>query len=473
MKQERSIRMDENSIKLILRDLLRNLVFLILAALTAVMGVRVYYSLVYVPEYTSSATLAISAKGDSGGDAYSSLTTANAMADVFAEVFQSQVMKEKVEETAGKITGETSITSRLIPETNLLVLSVTSENPETAYTVIQAVLENYHSVSDYLFGNAVIDVIMNPQVSTAPSNPVNLRKYEKTGAAGAFCLTALLVILCSVLRNTVKTEKGATRRVEGACLGVIGHEVKNRTWKSKLKNANKGLLITNPLASFRFEEAYHKLASMVDYRMQRAGAKVLLVSSVAENEGKSTVAANLALALAERNKKVLLMDLDFKKPALYRLFDCPADMPFRFMEYLEGEEETKNLITFDKQKRIYEIFNRKPANVSRKLLKNGRLKKLMKAAGNVVDYIILDSTPIIVGVDVEILTDLADASLLVIRQDYVRISDLNDAIEGLRESNSKYLGYVLNDFSGKTSVGQYSRYGMYGKYNHREETIKQ
>ena len=90
-----------------------------------------------------------------------------------------------------------------------------------------------------------------------------------------------------------------------------------------------------------------------------------------------------------------------------------------------------------------------------------------------VDYIILDSTPIIVGVDVEILTDLADASLLVIRQDYVRISDLNDAIEGLRESNSKYLGYVLNDFSGKTSVGQYSRYGMYGKYNHREETMKQ
>ena len=167
------------------------------------------------------------------------------------------------------------------------------------------------------------------------------------------------------------------------------------------------------------------------------------------------------------------MDLDFKKPALYRLFDCPADMSFRFMEYLEGEEETKNLITFDKQKRIYEIFNRKPANVSRKLLKNGRLKKLMKAAGNMVDYIILDSTPIIVGVDVEILTDLADASLLVIRQDYVRISDLNDAIEGLRESNSKYLGYVLNDFSGKTSVGQYSRYGMYGKYNHREETIKQ
>ena len=167
------------------------------------------------------------------------------------------------------------------------------------------------------------------------------------------------------------------------------------------------------------------------------------------------------------------MDLDFKKPALYRLFDCPADMSFRFMEYLEGEEETKNLITFDKQKRIYEIFNRKPSNVSRKLLKNGRLKKLMKAAGNMVDYIILDSTPIIVGVDVEILTDLADASLLVIRQDYVRISDLNDAIEGLRESNSKYLGYVLNDFSGKTSVGQYSRYGMYGKYNHREETIKQ
>lgn len=65
------------------------------------------------------------------------------------------------------------------------------------------------------------------------------------------------------------------------------------------------------------------MASRVRSRMDRKQAKVALITSVAENEGKSTVAANLAMALAKEGKHVLLIDCDFRKPSQYKIFQRP------------------------------------------------------------------------------------------------------------------------------------------------------
>ena len=62
-------------------------------------------------------------------------------------------------------------------------------------------------------------------------------------------------------------------------------------------------------------------ASRIRSRMDRKEAKSLLVTSVAENEGKSTVASNIAVSIAQEGKKVLLIDADFRKPSLYKIFD--------------------------------------------------------------------------------------------------------------------------------------------------------
>ena len=70
-------------------------------------------------------------------------------------------------------------------------------------------------------------------------------------------------------------------------------------------------------------ESLKRIASRVRGRLDRRGGKVLLVTSVAENEGKSTLAANLALALSEEQNRVLLLDCDFRQPALYKIFELP------------------------------------------------------------------------------------------------------------------------------------------------------
>ena len=133
------------------------------------------------------------------------------------------------------------------------------------------------------------------------------------GAAGG--VGALLVLL-SVLRFTVKTRQGAARNLDGRLLG-IPYEKKQFTWKEILQKKKKSLLISTPLVSMVFSESVRKLATRLKHHMSRRQQKVILVTSVSENEGKSSVAANLALALAEKGKGGLI-DGDLKKPAQLR-----------------------------------------------------------------------------------------------------------------------------------------------------------
>ena len=91
--------------------------------------------------------------------------------------------------------------------------------------------------------------------------------------------------------------------------------------ESKNPPQKSPVLLTNPGTSFQYVEDMKKLARKVSSKMKEKNAKTLLVASVEENEGKSTVAANLALALAEESEKVLLIDADLRKPSQYKILD--------------------------------------------------------------------------------------------------------------------------------------------------------
>lgn len=81
-------------------------------------------------------------------------------------------------------------------------------------------------------------------------------------------------------------------------------------------------------------ESYKKLAAKVEYRMAKNEQKVLVVTSVSENEGKSTVAANLAITLAEQSKRVLLVDGDIRRPSQFLIFGMEPKEENELGEYL-------------------------------------------------------------------------------------------------------------------------------------------
>lgn len=223
MEQDGIIRFDEINIRIIIRDLLKNCVYLAMAAIIGIMAVSIYFNITYKPMYTASATLAVLSR-NSNGSSYANLNTAMSMADVLSAVFSSDVVKEKAVEVAGEKALDTQIKAELIKETNLFELKVTAENPELAYDVINTVLNNYNNVSDYIFSNAVIEVIANPNVPVAPSNMINIDKYKKLGASACLLVAVIGYVVVALLRGTVKSVKEAERKIEGKCIAIISHE---------------------------------------------------------------------------------------------------------------------------------------------------------------------------------------------------------------------------------------------------------
>ena len=335
---------DDINFRSIVLDLIKNIWVIILAVLAVRMGISGYYELTYEPQYTSTATLAVTARGSSNGS-YSSLTTAMNMADVFSEVFQSDALKKMIEADIGESNIQGTINSSIISQTNLITLTVTSDTPAHAYQMIQSALDNYSSVSDYLFSNASLQMVKEPNVPYGPSNYVNYLRIQRMATLAAGGLTAAVIVLVSILRPTVKRKSSARRQLDGRILATIPYERKYKSIHEYLHKPKKSVLISSRLLSMPFTESNRKLATLIERHMTRHQQKVLLVCSVAENEGKSSVASNIALALADRHKKVLLVDGDLRKPALHRIFDLHDQVKYSLSEYLLGQCSFEQVIT--------------------------------------------------------------------------------------------------------------------------------
>lgn len=311
MKDERLFLGDLHPV-CVLRGLLYNLWVLILAVLTAWLCVEGYHLFTYHPVYTASATVAVNVKG--GTSVYTSLDLTARMAQVFASVFQSDTFREAA---------QCDVVASVLPETNLINVQVTAENPRESFLSLKNVLENHADLTDELFSNAELRVIRDPQVPLAPSNPVDLKPYRMRACVGAMLAASLIVSVLFLRRDTVQTPQAARHKLDGRVLGTIGHERKEkRLFVKKSRGAGRkaAALLTDPFVRYTYTEAYQDLCAALEHRMRRDGKKVLLLTGAGENEGKSSVAANLALALSHARAACAAVGSRFKKTGIAQNF---------------------------------------------------------------------------------------------------------------------------------------------------------
>ena len=204
--------------------------------------------------------------------------------------------------------------------------------------------------------------------------------------------------------------------------------------------------------------------------MDRNHYRVLLVTSVAEHEGKSTVAANIALSLAETGANVLLIDGDFKRPTLYKMFELEAnDVPD--LPAMMKDNFSLDTVKRFKDSSLYLMVNKKSTTSLDEFMGKDTLDATLQACKNWFNYIIIDSAPAGVVTDTEELAQHTDSSLLVIRQDVVPVRSINDTIDMLNNTKGKVIGCVLNDAKGHGSSGT-SHYGYGYGYGNRENRYK-
>lgn len=452
----------------IILDVLSNWWAILLGALAAAMLMYMVVNEAYVPQYTTRATFVVSSKGNF--NAANSLASANTMAQTFQRILDSNVMKKVLCEAMGteELVGEFS--TEVISSTNLLVLTVTADSPKEAIDLIHAIMENYTQVSYYTAGGAVMDVLQEPSIPMWPDNPLNAESQVKKVFVLVAALLCALFGFLSYMRDTVKREDDIELKLDARNLGIITFENKYKTLKDILRKKKKALLVTDPLAGFTFVENFKKLATKVDYRMSKEDRKVLVITSVSENEGKSTVAANLAISLAEQSKKVLLIDGDFRRPSQFLIFDKNVSENQEVGEVLKGNTDANVALSQSNIPGLYLMVGKNCYSSSTELVSSKRMKQIIDVCKMRMDYVIIDSPPTGLIGDAEVLAGYADAVMLVAKQNYIYSEDINDVLDSFREHHSEVLGVVLNYVRSipgtQTSVfsGRYGKYGQYGKY---------
>ncbi len=452
----------------VLRMVLRNCWMLVLAALIAGMGVKLALDWIWTPEYTSTITYAVLSKSASA-NSRANYNAANEVAVKYSSMLESNLMRERICLALGVAKLPGTITAQVEGETNLLQVSATSASPRMAFEMVRAVDAHYPELGQYIDQNAVLHVMTNAQAPTWPSNPVNVRKTVILAAilAGGAMLAAL--VWFSVARDTIQTQSGARHKLDAEVLAVVPHEKRARgRWGKKDK-----LLLTSPMVSFFFQEAFFRLRTAAEQTAELGATQqcqVLLVTSVTAGEGKSTVASNLALALAKKHRAVMLIDADLRNPTQIRILGRKA-MGKQGLERLLQEESldeyrVMEAAAYDEATNLVTIISEEPCRNAGKLL-SSRMGRLMSVLRKTMDYIIVDSPPIGMFADGDVLADVADSVLLVVRQDVVSACDINDAADAISQGRAAFLGCVLNNMQTGFRFGRTTAYGYgygYGGY---------
>ena len=258
-------------------------------------------------------------------------------------------------------------------------------------------------------------------------------------------------------------------------LGELYHERKHKTWKDWLSKGKKSILITDPLTSFVYTESIHKLSSRVDKRRHK-GEHVIMVTSLLENEGKSTVAVNLALSMAKKGKKVLLIDADMRKPACHLILGVSNKLP-GLADILHENASLNECVHAMESSGLRVMTTKRSQSTATNLLNSHAMEQLLESAAAKYDIVVVDTPPMSMAPDAECISEFADASLLVVRQNEALVDDLEEATAVLEKSDSHLLGCVLNNVYGANhfapafgygayGYGRYGRYGKYGKYGY-------
>lgn len=466
----------------VIRDLIKNIWVIFLAMLMGVMSIYIATRTFHTPEYTARALIVVNAKSSTAGSS-TLFTRSVEMTKVISRVIVDKSIKDKVIDKLGVDEFDGELLAEVEKGTNFMTLSVRSDTPQKAYSLLVAVLETYPEVSDTVLSNAVITVMQTPQMPSSPSNGIsNTKRILAVVAITVFA--AGCVVILSVLRDTVKDEEDFNNKLDAKLLGTIPHERKKIKLRGGFEINKKPLIIhNNAFVTLGFVENFHKIAAKIEHFNRRNGSKVFAVTSVVENEGKSTAAANLAISLADRGHKVILIDMDCKNPTLYSLFEKKYSEKAEFSNLMNGSLKTNEFrLRRYKHSSLYLALNTQPYEEYGDWVKTGNFKKVIDVFKSQVDFIIVDVAPVTVDSFVTDIMKIVDDTILNIRTDVAFASDINDTLTTIKDIGANCSGCILNDvypefsflalagwdesgFQYGYKYGKYRRYGnKYGKY---------
>ncbi len=314
---------------------------------------------------------------------------------------------------------------------------------ENLYTLLLERLEEAEISEAAVIGNAA--VIDSAIIPSAPVRPNRRSSLAIGGVLGIF-LGMLGVFLAEYLDRTLKSEEDIERVSSEPILGRI-----------PLANGSKDELFAQSAPTSPPSEAVKIASSNISFTL--GDGKIVGITSPLPTEGKTTVAANIAYSYATSGQKVLLIDLDMRKPRLEQLFGLSERASKGMVDLIADSLEMSDvLISFAENLDII-FVGKLPPNPT-VLLSSKKVASLLHQLRGEYDRVVVDLPPAVITSDVTLVGHLFDGIVLVTRPGTTLRDALRMAIANLKTSGAKILGFIVNGVTVKTS-GYYYHYYYY------------
>jgi capsular exopolysaccharide synthesis family protein len=292
---------------------------------------------------------------------------------------------------------------------------------------------------------SIAKVIAKPKAGLYPVSPSKKAAISLAIFLGLVVPLAVIVIR-GLLDTSISTKEDIVGATDVPVIGEISH------------NLTKENLVVLQDSRTAIAEQFRALRSNLSFYLKNKEQNVILLTSSMSGEGKSFVAINLASALALLGKKVLLMEIDLRKPGLSTKLNLRNDVGFSnyiIDEKLTASDVIKPLVNINPNLSIITSGPLPPNPIE--ILMNERTARLMETVKQQFDYVIMDAPPIGIVADAESVAVFADMTLYLVRQKRTQIAQLAIVDDLYQTQKINNLAIIVNDVTSKQNT-----YGNYG-----------
>lgn len=419
-----------------IKDLSKNIFAILLAMWVGFSVSRMYCHYFKTKTYTSEMTVSVNYNDFTSTATSATIQSTIILAQKVTGLLRDTTLYDIISENSGA-----AITSRIhvqqISDTSLIRFTSTAYDPQTSYTDLLTVLNNQDEITRKTFSGITFGIVDNPHLIVEQSDNMGdlILQLEYSVLAGL--LAILIIVVLSYFRDTIKNENDIQSMTDLEVFGIVYEETMPK------KSKDKFLLSAYNTTSYLFNHHFKKMAVKLESLKRTNNISSILITSVFESEGKTTVSTNLACALAAEGNRVAIVDVDFKCPSIYKRFKSTSQTDehdiARFIKY---ELSFEDVVQYDSESKVYVFCNSKGYKNSFENMRLDIFKQFIAKLEKEYDFVILDSSPCGLVADSEMISEIASTVLLVVAQDYTEVDAINEAVENIGEE--RILGCIFN-----------------------------
>lgn len=444
--------MEQESEGLTLGDLLQIIRKHIIAAIigcAVVFGVTAAYTFTAPKKYEATAEVLASSSQEASdslqASQYSSISTyISAQIATYPQLVKTEVVLQPVINQLGlNMTVDelgALVTASNPSKTFMVDITVETKSPQSSAAIANAVAESLsEQVSGALYSGSkksspvqlsVVQTAQTPQSASSPKTAL----YLAVGLVAGIVVGVLVALLKDILNTKISSTDDVRSLTGATSLGSIPDD--------EALNENKPIILAEPNGAIA--EDYRRIRTNLDFLRVGDNAKhgqLIVMTSVSPSEGKTTTSVNVAAALAEDGKSVLLIDADLRHPSVAHKLGIEGHVGLTHI--LSGQAVPANVVQKYWHSNLHILpAGKRPANASI-LLNSDLMKQLVDQARTQYNYVLIDTAPLSVASDATVFGKSAGGVVLVTGKGVTEKKDLQDSVQALKSVDVPLLGFIF------------------------------